>query len=85
MMAGIKQAKSLDTDKVAEVMSKGMRFEGINGSGKMISRPDVGNPKTVDVLYAQIIKQSVKGKPKILANLTPEDAYEFNQKFWGWK
>ena len=85
MMAGITQAKSLDTDKVAEVMSKGMRFEGINGSGKMISRPDVGNPKTVDVLYAQIIKQSVKGKPKVLVNLTPDDAYEFNKKFWGWK
>ena len=66
-------------------MSKGMRFEGINGSGKMVSRPDVGNPKTVDVIYGHIIKQIVGGKTKILANLTPEDAYEFNRVFWGWK
>jgi branched-chain amino acid transport system substrate-binding protein len=85
MTAGITQAKSLDTDKVAEVMSNGMRFEGISGSGKMISRPDVGNPKTVDVIYGTIMKQTVNGKPKILANLSPEDAYEFNKVFWGWK
>jgi len=85
MTAGITQANSLDTDRVAEVMSKGMRFEGINGSGKMVSRPDVGNPKTVDVIYGHIIKQIVGGKTKILANLTPEDAYEFNRVFWGWK
>jgi ABC-type branched-subunit amino acid transport system substrate-binding protein len=85
MMAGLTQAKSLDPDKVAEMMSKGFRFEGINGSGKTISRPDVGNPKAVDVIYGQVMKQTVKGKPKILASLTPEDAYEFNKKFWGWK
>ena len=85
MTAGITQAKSLDPDKVAETMSKGFRFEGINGPGKTISRPDVGNPKAVDVIYGQVMKQTVKGKPKILADLTPEDAYEFNKKFWGWK
>jgi branched-chain amino acid transport system substrate-binding protein len=85
MTAGLTQAKSLDSDKVAEMMSKGFRFEGINGPGKTISRPDVGNPKAVDVIYGQVMKQTVKGKPKILANLTPEDAYEFNKKFWGWK
>ena len=85
MTAGITQANSLDTDRVAEVMSSGMRFEGISGSGKMISRPDVGNPKTVDVIYGQIMKQTVGGKPKILADLTPEDAYEINKVFWGWK
>jgi hypothetical protein len=67
------------------MMSKGFRFEGINGPGKTISRPDVGNPKAVDVIYGQVMKQTVKGKPKILADLTPEDAYEFNKKFWGWK
>jgi branched-chain amino acid transport system substrate-binding protein len=85
MTAGITQANSLDTDRVAEVMSNGMRFEGISGPGKMISRPDVGNPKTVDVIYGQIMKQTVGGKPKILAELTPEDAYEFNKVFWGWE
>ena len=85
MTAGLTQAKSLDPDKVAEMMSKGFRFEGINGPGKTISRPDVGNPKAVDVIYGQVMKQTVKGKPKILADLTPEDAYEFNKKFWGWK
>jgi branched-chain amino acid transport system substrate-binding protein len=85
MTAGLTQAKSLDPDKVAEMMSKGFRFEGINGPGKTISRPDVGNPKAVDVIYGQVMKQTVKGKPKILASLTPEDAYEFNKKFWGWK
>ena len=66
-------------------MSNGMRFEGISGSGKMISRPDVGNPKTVDVIYGTIMKQTVDGKPKILADLTPEDAYELNKEFWGWE
>jgi branched-chain amino acid transport system substrate-binding protein len=85
MVAGLTQAKSLDTEKVAEVMNKGVRFEGINGSAKTISRPDVGNPKAVDVIYGQVMKQTINGKPKILARLTPEDAYEFNKKFWGWK
>jgi hypothetical protein len=39
----------------------------------------------VDVIFGQVMKQTVNGKPKILATLTPEDAYEFNKKFWGWK
>jgi branched-chain amino acid transport system substrate-binding protein len=85
MTAGIEQANSLDPDTVAEVMGNGMRFEGIMGHGKMISRPDVGNPRTVDALYGQIIKKTVGGKPEVLAKLTPEDAYEFNKVFWGWK
>jgi branched-chain amino acid transport system substrate-binding protein len=84
MTTGISKAKSVDTDKVAKVMSNGMRFEGIQGSGKMISRPDMGNPKTVDVIYGTIMKETVGGKPKILADLSPDDAYEINKEFWGW-
>lgn len=85
MTEGIKQANSIDTDKVTEVMSKGMRFEGIMGSGKMISRPDQGNSRTVDLLYGDTIKQTVNGKAKIIVRLTTEEAYEFNKKFFGWK
>lgn len=84
MKEGIVQAKSLDTDKVADVMSSGMRFEGINGTGKMISRPDMNNPRTVDVIYGMVMKETVNGKPKRLADLSPDDAYEFNKIFWGW-
>jgi len=85
MTEGIKQAKSIDPDKVADVMANGMRFDGVSGSGKMISRPDVGNSRTVDVVYGQVMKQTINGKPKVLGVLTPEDAYVFNKKFWGWK
>ena len=85
MAEGIRQAKSIDTEKVAEVMANGMRFEGVQGSGKMISRPDIGNSRTVDALYGQVMKQTINGKPKVLAVLSPDDAYVFNKKFWGWK
>ena len=84
MKEGLVQAGSIDTDKVADVMSKGMRFEGIGGAGKMISRPDVGNSRTVDVIYGTIMKKTVNGKAEIIADLSPEDAYEFNKVFWGW-
>jgi branched-chain amino acid transport system substrate-binding protein len=82
---GIRQAKSLDTDKVAEVLAHGMQFEGVSGTGKMISRPDVNNPRTVDLIFGQVMKQTVKGKAKVLAIVTPDDAYSFNKQFWGWK
>jgi branched-chain amino acid transport system substrate-binding protein len=85
MIAGITQANSIDTEKVAEVISKGMKFEGITGAGKMISRPDVNNLRTVDVTYVQTLKKTVGGKPQIITKLSPEEVYEYNKVFWGWK
>lgn len=84
IIAGIKQANSVDTDDVADVISSGMRFDGINGPGKMISRPDVNNNRTVDVVYGPIMKKTVGGKPQIIKRLSPEEAWEFNKVFWGW-
>ena len=84
LISGIEQAQSLDVDKIAAVMSSGMKFEGLGGPAKMVARPDLGVNRTVDTLYQVYVKRIEKGKAKHIDTISIEESYEFCKKFFGW-
>ncbi len=85
LLAGLQQAQSLDTDKVASVIGSGMKYEGVNGNGMMVARPDAGNTRTVDTVVPVYMKKVEKGKPKVIGHLSLDEAYQYNKAFYGWK
>jgi len=84
LINGLEQAQSLDPDKVTTVIGGGMRFETVTGSAWMIARPDLGNPRTVDVLFPAYVKIVEGGKGKLIATIPIEQAFEYNKAFYGW-
>jgi len=42
----------------------------------MISRPDQGNPRTVDALYGMNMATFEEGKVKVIDIVSPEEAFE---------
>lgn len=84
LINGLEQAQSLDPDKVAAVIGNGMRFETTEGPSMMIARPDLGNPRTVDLLLTGYIKRVEGGKGKLIATIPIEQAFEYNKRFYGW-
>jgi branched-chain amino acid transport system substrate-binding protein len=85
LMEGLRQAKSTDTDKVAAVIGSGMRYEGMQGAGIMVARPDAGNTRTVDTVVPAYMKKVEKGKPKVIGQLGLDEAFQFNKTYFGWK
>jgi len=84
LMSGIEQAQSLDVDKIAAVLSSGMKFEGLGGPAKMVARPDLGINRTVDTLYQVYVKRIEKGKAKHIATISMDESYEYCRKFFNW-
>jgi branched-chain amino acid transport system substrate-binding protein len=80
LTSAIQQAGSLDTDKVMAVVNNGMKFEGINGSFLMISRPDLGNNRTVDSVSITYIKEITGGKVKLLSTISLDEAIGYLQQ-----
>jgi branched-chain amino acid transport system substrate-binding protein len=74
MKAAIQQAGSLDTDKLADVLAKGLKFESPTGFGQMINRPDLGIDRTVDSVTAMSIKQVKNGQPFLIASVPLDQA-----------
>ena len=85
LLAALQEASSLDPGKVAETISKGIKFESVNGPCMTIARPDLGNPRAVDTIMAFGIKTIQAGKPKLLHQLTLDEAFQLNKTFYGWK
>jgi ABC-type branched-subunit amino acid transport system substrate-binding protein len=85
LLAGLQQAKSVDPEKVADTIGKGMRFESVNGACMTVARPDQENPRAVDTMVAFGIKTIQGGKAKLLHQLTLEEAFQLNKTFYGWK
>jgi branched-chain amino acid transport system substrate-binding protein len=85
LLAGLQQAKSTDPGKVVEVISKGIKFESVNGPCMTVARPDLGNSRAVDTIMAFGIKTIQGGKPKLLHQLTLDEAFQLNKTFYGWK
>lgn len=80
LKTALQQAGTLDTDKVAEVIYNGMKFEGPTGAAQMVSRPDLGNDRTVDSVTTAYIKQIKGGKPTLLATIGIEEALGYFEK-----
>jgi branched-chain amino acid transport system substrate-binding protein len=85
LLAGLQEAKSTDPEKVAEVINRGIKFDSVNGPCMTVARPDLGNSRAVDTLMAFGIKTIQAGKPKLLHQLTLDEAYQLNKVFYGWK
>jgi branched-chain amino acid transport system substrate-binding protein len=77
LVAALNKAGSLDTDKVSDTIASGMEFSSPIGDGKMISRPDLGNNRTVDSISTYYVKQVVGGKIKLLSTISPDRALEY--------
>jgi branched-chain amino acid transport system substrate-binding protein len=76
------KADSLDTDKLAEVLSNGLRYEGPTGPSQMVARPDQGNTRTVDSVGGYNVKTVVGGKIKLVGTYPLDDAVaSFNKMF----
>jgi branched-chain amino acid transport system substrate-binding protein len=85
LINGLEKAQSIDPAKVAAVIGSGMKFDSLSGPSMMIPRPDMGNPRTVDMIYAQFVKRIEGGKGKPLDTISIEEALTYNKKFYGWK
>lgn len=85
LLAALKKANSLNPEEVASVIANGLEFESVIGRGKMINRPDIGNMRTVDALYEVYMVRVEKGQPKVVANISLDEAHAYNKKFFGWK
>jgi len=76
----LQEAGNLDTDKVAAVVFNGMKYESPTGLGMMISRPDLGNDRTVDSICTTYIKQVKNGQLVVLDTFSMDDAYTLFKK-----
>lgn len=74
LTTALEQAGSLDTDKVADVLASGMKYESPAGPGMMISRPDYGNNRTIDSISDYYLKQIKDGKPTLYATISRDEA-----------
>jgi ABC-type branched-subunit amino acid transport system substrate-binding protein len=74
LLTAIQKAGSVDVDKVAAVLSNGMAWTSPAGEQKMVSRPDLGNSRTVDSVTSFYIKQIQGGKSKLIATVSLADA-----------
>ena len=74
LKAALIQAGSIDTDKVASVLSNGMKFDTLNGPSQMVSRPDLGNNQTTDSVGTYYIKTIHNGVAELTATIQPDEA-----------
>ena len=73
-MAALIQAGSIDTDKVASILSNGVKFDALYGPMQMVSRPDLGNDRTTDSVGTYYIKTVHNGAAELTATITPDEA-----------
>ena len=74
LKTALEKAGSLDTDKVSDTIASGMEFTSPIGNGKMVSRPDLGNNRTVDSVTSYYVKTIKSGKAELLTTITADDA-----------
>lgn len=70
--AGIRKAQSLDTQAIATAIGSGLEFDSADGHGKMVSRPDLGNDRTVDCVYETTISK-IQGGKAVVQEVIPID------------
>jgi branched-chain amino acid transport system substrate-binding protein len=80
LRAALEKAGTPDVDKVSEVIASGLEYSSANGDGKMISRPDLGNNRTVDSVATFYVKRIHNGKTELLATISIDEAFNYLQK-----
>jgi len=82
LRAALQAANSTDPDKIAAVISNGLKYEGPTGVGQMISRPDLGQTRTTDSISSYYFKQIKGGKVTQLTQVSLEDALKYFRLAW---
>jgi branched-chain amino acid transport system substrate-binding protein len=77
LKTALMKAGTLDTEKLAALISNGMEYDGPTGAGKMVSRPD--NPRTVDSITTAYVKQIKGGQPVLLASIGIEEGMQYRE------
>lgn len=75
--AALMQAGSTDVDKVAAVISSGLKWEGPQGPGEMAARPDLGQSRTVCAIVSYPFKITHDGKPQVLDTISLDNAAKY--------
>jgi branched-chain amino acid transport system substrate-binding protein len=78
--AGLIKAGSTDTDKVSDAIASGLTYLTPTGDGKMISRPDLGNNRTVDSVSDYYLKKIQGGKAQLIATISVDQAIKYFDK-----
>jgi branched-chain amino acid transport system substrate-binding protein len=73
LTAALEQAQSLDPDKVAAHIAKGMKFVTPQNKAMTVSRPDLNNPRCVDSLFEVNVGRVKKGVSEKVANIPLDD------------
>ncbi len=71
---------------MAAVISDGMKYESIAGSGQMIPRPDLGNDRTVETVMGDMpVKTMDGGQAKQIDTISLKQALDFVNLMYGKK
>jgi branched-chain amino acid transport system substrate-binding protein len=85
LMAALEQAQSLDSDKIAAHIAKGMKFVTPQGKAMTVSRPDLNNPRCVDTLYEVYVGRIKKGITEKIDDIPLEKGLESLKVFFAGK
>ncbi len=85
LMAALEQAQSLDVDKVADTIARGMKFSALGGPAMTVSHPEIGNKRATDTLYQAYVRKVVDGKAELIDTVPLEEGLSYLKKFYGWQ
>lgn len=77
ILAAIEEAGTLDTTELANHLAQGFSWDAPTGYYKLVSRPDLGNDRTVDSVQTIYMKQIVKGETVLLDTITLEECEKY--------
>jgi ABC-type branched-subunit amino acid transport system substrate-binding protein len=79
LIGGMIKADSIDPDAIMKVIYKGLKYTTLNGSGMMVSRPDLGDTggNTRDSCCTILIKSFQDGNPILKAQIDPADGINY--------
>ena len=83
--AALEKAQSLDVEKIASMIGKGMRWEATEGMSMLVPRKDMGNERACDAVLPSYVRRLEGGKMKLIHTISPEEAFKSCEKFYGWK
>jgi branched-chain amino acid transport system substrate-binding protein len=85
LIAALEQAQSLDSDKVAAHIAKGMKFMSPQAQAMTISRPDLNNPRCVDTLFEVNVGRIKKGISEEIAYIPLDEGLKYLEVFFAGK
>lgn len=84
LIAALRKANSLDTDKVAAAIGSGMEFDSVFGRARMVARPDFKNPRTVSAIVPVSMLKIAQEKSQLINKMNLDEVYKYNKQFYKW-